>query len=333
MLKENFISKDDFISYLKEYNLVDDYKRKKINKNQSVEIGGKKISIKNRKIEEGIILKKDILKLKNYNLSRIDLSRIEIKGLELKNFSLFDFNLTMANLENINLERANLGRANLGGANLRGANLEEANLEETGLGGANLEGANLEKANLRGANLEEANLTNVMFSKKYRGFIKSNSIITQKISIFVKDSFYAGGCHDLENNFKICFGKKFFFLKKYRNIITIFLKENEKENPIGILKLEGELSFLAIKTIKNKNNDNVITTGFCYRIKRELGERLKKFQNCQGVYKLVIESLELKMLRPISPHIVDNFFPLIINLLSRIEKNKLKFEEIDFNLN
>lgn len=119
-------------------------KSTEIDSQQLLESSGKRRSVKDLSIEEGVFRgKKDLAgaDLRGYDLNGVDLSGVDLSG---------------ADLTNANLESADLRNANLSNANLKGTSLEYAFLKN-----ANLKNADLSNAQLRGAYFQNANLTGV----------------------------------------------------------------------------------------------------------------------------------------------------------------------------
>ena len=122
--KSEKLSQEDFLLYLREYNLSDDKKREEINKCQKVKIDNKEIEIYNKNIV--CLIHKHNLKWENYNLKNINLSNIKIK-LDLQGFDLYEFDLEDSNLSNCDLRNSFLFRANLKNVNFQNSNLSNCN--------------------------------------------------------------------------------------------------------------------------------------------------------------------------------------------------------------
>jgi hypothetical protein len=114
-------------------------KSTEIDSQQLLESSGKRRSVKDLKIEDGVFRGKK-----------------DLAGADLRGYDLNGVDLSGADLNNANLESADLRNANLSNANLRGTSLEFAFLKN-----ANLKNADLSNARLRGAYFQNANLSGV----------------------------------------------------------------------------------------------------------------------------------------------------------------------------
>jgi uncharacterized protein YjbI with pentapeptide repeats len=342
------ITSEDFMKYLKKYNLSNLNERKIINKNQTITLeNGTNICIKKFKTNKKIELDKRKLHWKNYDLFGINLSGIKL-NLKILNFDLQEFNLNTVNLENVelkeailirvtlrranlscvNLKRADLREADLRDADLRGAILESTNLDRVILERANLEGVNLKDADLIWTNLKGANIKNIILSRN--NFYKKNKVgnISLKINNTKISYLENGVCENLDEFHKL-------HLEKRKSGIIIFIKQQNFEIPIGVLKTKKDKSFLAIKTIIDENNDRIFTTGVVYNLEKKLGEKilkLSKENKGNSLYKYILEEneiLQVQTLRPINCKIIDRYFSLIKSLLSDIENNRIKFIELN----
>ena len=312
--KSEKLSQEDFLLYLKEYNLGNKKRREEINKYQKVKIDNKEIEIYNKSIV--CLIHKHNLKWENYNLKNINLSNIKIK-LDIQGFDLYEFDLENSNLSNCDLRNSFLFRANL-----KNVNFENSNLSNCNLSMANLEGANLIDTYLVNSYFNSSNLKNIILSKN--NYQLKNYIVSKNISLKDHELIF-GSCGLLEGNFKKIIKDRF-------KGIIIFIKENGKEIPVGILKCLGLKTFLMIKNVVN-NGEREFTIGVIYCLEKNLYEHIlslyfqKDYENKFG--KFVANSLELKVLRPISCDVINEFFPLIKNLLNDIENKKIDLIQLN----
>ena len=186
----------------------------------------------------------------------------------------------------------------------------------------NLEGANLIDTYLVDSYFNSSNLKNIILSKN--NYQLKNYIVSKNISL-KEHKLVFGSCKLLEGNFNK-------ILKNRHKGIIIFIKENGKEVPVGILKCLGLKTFLMIRNVVS-NGEREFTTGVVYCLKENLYTYIlslyfqKDYENKFG--KFVANSLELKVLRPISCDVIDEFFPLIKNLLNDIENKKIDLIELN----
>lgn len=113
-------------------------KSTEVDSQQLLENSGKRRSVKDQKIEDGVFRGKK------------DLAGADLRGYDLNGVDLSGADLTNANLESADLRNANLSNANLSGTSLEFAFLKNANLKNADLSNARFRGAYFQNADLRG---------------------------------------------------------------------------------------------------------------------------------------------------------------------------------------
>ena len=234
-------------------------------------------------------LSKSSLNFRSYDFSGIDLSNFDI-DLKFINFNPFELKFKYSNFTSTNLCFSKFKYIDF-------------------------EGATFVKVKTFNSSFFMCNLKNIKLINSNSKLLEFDNIKINKENM---DSIKVGTCSSLENNFlKV--------LKNLKNCVIIFLKRENLEIPIGILKFEGDKTFLLIQDIKI--NGNIYQKGICFMIERKILFKIG-FVKYSKIYKLVLDEINLSTLRPISFEYIKNITKGINILLKKIENSKINFEEI-----
>ena len=299
------ISVEEFINYLRCY--VD----RKVSKEEFFNCD------KDRRIVvsecKRFTLDKNELNFESYDFSKIDLSNFEI-SVKSENFKPYELNFSTANLTSITLYASILNYVNFENAKFSKSIIDCSFIKYSKLKNSIWVETKPVSSFLLRSNLENISLIN--------SEPKPISIFNISINCINEESFRgAGTCIKLG----IFFSK---VLKSLKNCAIIFLRKNNIEIPIGILKFLGDESFLLIQDIEI--NGKIYPKGICFEIEKKLYEKVKNTEKSK-IYKLILNEINLQTLIILNSKYIDEIFKNIDILLKKIESNEIEFEEISID--